>query len=76
VVIRKKFKDFHFCADVVNLFIRLFKLKNNMHILPIGAIVGPAHLARGNDTAGGINCIWLVNNHVDLDTYWAVYYAD
>jgi hypothetical protein len=47
-----------------------------MHILPIGAIVGPAHLARGNDAAGGIDCIWLVNNHVDLDTYWAVYYAD
>jgi len=44
-----------------------------MHIVPVGAIVGLAHLVRENAAVGGIDSIWLVNNHVYLDTYWTVY---
>ena len=44
-----------------------------MHIVPVGAIVGLAHLVRQNAASVWIDSIWLVNNHVDLDTYWTVY---
>jgi hypothetical protein len=44
-----------------------------MHIVPVGAIVGPAHLVRGNAASDTIDSVWLVNNHVDLDTYLTVY---
>ena len=44
-----------------------------MQIVPGGAIVGPAHLLQENAASGGIDRIWLVNDHVDLDTYWTVY---
>jgi len=45
-----------------------------MQIVPVGAIVGPAHLVRENNSASDrIDSVWLVNNHVDSDTYWTVY---
>jgi len=44
-----------------------------MHTVPVGAIVGPADLVRVNAASDRINSIWLVNNHVDLGTYWTVY---
>ena len=47
-----------------------------MHIVPIGAIVRLAHLVWTNAALGGIDSIWLVHNHVDLDTYWTVYELD
>ena len=40
-----------------------------MHIVPVGAIFGPAHLVRENAASERIYSIWLVNNHVDVDTY-------
>jgi hypothetical protein len=40
---------------------------NKMHIVPIGAMVGPAHLVRENTASGGIDSVWLANTHVDLD---------
>jgi hypothetical protein len=49
------------------------KQTNKMHIVPVGAIVGPADLVWENAASGSIDCVWLVNNHVDLDTYWTVY---
>jgi len=73
VVIPTKYKDLHGWADCVDGFIRVVKQTNKMHIVPIGAIVGPAHLVWENAASDGIDCVWLVNNHVDLDTYWTVY---
>jgi len=73
VVIPTKFKDLDGWADCVDGFIRVVKQMNKMHIVPSGAIVGPAHLVQENAALGGIDSVWLVNNHVDLDTYWTVY---
>jgi len=44
-----------------------------MHIVPVGEIVGPAHLVQENAALGDMDSVWLVNNHVNLDTYWTVY---
>jgi len=51
VVIPTKYKDPHGWADCVDGFIRVVKQTDNMHIVPIGAIVGPAHLVRENTAA-------------------------
>jgi len=68
-VIPAKFTVIHGWAECVDGFIQVFKQSNKMHIVPVGAIVGPVYLVRGNATEGGIDSVWLVNNHVDLDTY-------
>jgi len=73
VVIPTKYKDLHGWADCVDGFIRVVKQTDKMHIVPVGAIVGLAHLVRENAASDRINSVWLVNNHVDLDTYWTVY---
>jgi hypothetical protein len=44
-----------------------------IHIVPVGAIIGPVHWIRENAAADGIDSVWHVNNHVDFDTYWTVY---
>jgi len=44
VVIPTKYKDLHRWADCVEGFIRVVKQTNKMHIVPVGAILGPAHL--------------------------------
>jgi hypothetical protein len=72
-VIPTKYKDLHGWADCVDGFIWVDKQTNKMHILPVGAIVGPAHLVRENAALGGMDSVWLVNNHVDLDTNWTDY---
>ena len=69
VVIPTKYKDLHGWADCVDGFIRVVKQMNKMHIVPVGAIVGLAHLVRENAALGSMDSVWLVNNHVDLDTY-------
>jgi len=76
VVIPTKFKDLHVWADCVDGFIRVVKWTNKMHIIPVGAIVGPAHFVWENAASGGIDSVWLGNTHVDLDTYWTVYELD
>jgi len=76
VVIPTKFKHLHGWVDCVDGFIRVVKQTNKMHIVPVGAIVELAHLVRENTASGGINRVWLVNNHVDLNTYWTVYSLD
>ena len=73
VVIPTKYKNPHGWADCVDGFIRVVKQTDNMHIVPFGAIVGPAHLVRENAASDRIYSVWLVNKHVDLDTYWTVY---
>jgi len=73
VVIPIKFNDLHGWADCVDGFIWVVKQMNKMSIVPIIEIVGPGHLVRENAATGGIDSPWLVNNHVDLDTYWTVY---
>jgi hypothetical protein len=76
VVIPTKFKDLHGWADCVDGLIRVVKQTNKMNIVPVGAIVGPPYLVRENPALGGIDSVWLVNNLVDLDTYWTVYSLD
>jgi len=45
-----------------------------MKILPVEGTVALAHLVRENAASDKINSIWLVNIHVDLDTYCTIYY--
>jgi hypothetical protein len=74
VVIATKYKDLHSWADCVDGFIQVVKQTDKMHLVPVGAIVGPASVVRQtNATTDRIDGIWLVNTHVDLDTYWTVY---
>jgi len=68
------YRDPHGWADCVDRFIWVVKQTDKMHIVPGGAIVGPANLVRENNAASDrINSVWLVNNAVDFDTYWTVY---
>jgi hypothetical protein len=72
-VIPTKYKDVHGWADCVDRFIQVVKQTNKMLIVPVEAIVRSAHLVREYAASGGIDCVWLVNNHVDLNTYWTVF---
>jgi hypothetical protein len=71
--IPKKYKYLDSWADSIDGFIRVMKQTNKKHIVPVGATVEPAHLVQENATLGSIDSIWLVNYHVDLDTYCTVY---
>jgi hypothetical protein len=73
VVIPTMYKDLHGWADCVDRFIQVVKQINTMHIVPVGAIVGSAHLLRENAASGGIESIQLLSNHVGWDIYWTVY---
>jgi len=74
VVIPTQYKDPHGWADCVDKFIRVVKQTDKMHIVPFRAIVGPANWVREIKAASDrIDSVWLVNDHVDLDTYWIVY---
>jgi hypothetical protein len=72
VVTPTNFKGLYGWADCVDEFIRVVKQMNKMHIVPLGAIDGPEYLVWEKAALGGIDSIWLVNYHDDLDTYWAV----
>jgi hypothetical protein len=66
VVIPRKYNDPHSWADCSDGFVRVVKQTDKVHIVPLGAIVGPAHLLQENNSASDkIDCVWLVNNHVD-----------
>ena len=73
VVIPPNYEHPHSGADCVDGFIRGFKQTNQMHIVHVGAIVGSAHLVQENAASDRIYSIWLVNNHVNLDTRWTIY---
>ena len=74
-MIPTKYTDPHGWAHSVDGFIRVVKQTDKMHIVPVRAIVGAAHLVRENAASDRIDSVWLVNNHVDLDTYGTVYYT-
>jgi hypothetical protein len=73
VVISTKYKHLYGWTDCVDGFIWVVKQTNKIHIVPIGTVGELGHLVREKGTSGGIDSVWLVNNHVDLDTYWTVY---
>jgi hypothetical protein len=74
VVVATRYNDPHGWADCVDGFIQVVKETDKMHIVPVGAIVGPAHSVRQNYALSGrINSVWLVNNHLGLDTHRTVY---
>jgi hypothetical protein len=68
-----KFTDLDGWSDCVDGFFWVVKQMNTMPIVAVGAIVGLAHIVWENAVLGGIDSIWLVNNHVDLNTYSTVY---
>jgi len=54
----------------VDGFIQVCKWTDKMHKVPSERIVGPANFVREhNDAPERIDCVSLVNNHVDIDTY-------
>jgi len=76
VVIPTKYNDLHGWAEYIERFIWVVKHTNVMHIVPIGGIVGLAHLLQENAASYGIDTVWPVYYHVDLDTHWTVYCID
>ena len=72
VVIPTKYKDLYGWADFVDGFIRVVKQSDMMHIVPVEAIVQPAHLVQ-NAASDRIDNVWLVDDCGDLDTFWTVY---
>jgi len=73
LLIPTQFKELHDWTDCIDGFIREVKKTNQMQNARVGAIVGLAHLPPENAASDGIDSVWLVNNHVDLDTCWTVY---
>jgi hypothetical protein len=71
-----RYNDLHGWADCVDRFIWVVKQTNQMLIVHGEAIVGLAYLVRQNVASGGIHCVWCVNHHIDLDTYWTEYYSE
>ena len=73
VVSSTKSKDLHCWAGCVDKFIQMFKLSDMLHIVPVGAIIGPVHSKQENGTSDRSDSIWVGNNQVDLDSYCTVY---
>jgi len=73
VVIPTRYKDPHGWAECIDGFIRVVKQTEKMHIVPVATIVGPAYLVQENAASDRIDTKWLVNNHVDFDTFWTVH---
>jgi len=73
VVIPTKYKDLDGWADDVDRIIRVVKQTDMMHVVPVGAIVGPAHVLRENAGSDRIHRVWLVHNPMDVDTCCTVY---
>jgi hypothetical protein len=73
MVIPKKCKGLRGWVGWVDGFIRVVKQMNTIYIVPFGAIIGQAHLVEENAILCSIDGTWLVNNHLDSDTYWMVY---
>jgi hypothetical protein len=72
VVIPTQYKDLHCWAYHISRYIPVVEDTDIMHIVPLGVFVGLAHLVRQHAVSDRVNGVWLVNNHVDLDTYWTV----
>lgn len=65
--------DRHGWADCFDGFMWVVKQRDLIHIVTVGANIGPAHSVQENAASERIVSIWLVNNHIDLDTYQNVY---
>jgi len=76
LVIPRKSKDIHSCADCIDRFIWVVKQMDKMHSVPFWGMVGPAHLVGGDAATDGTCSVWLANNDVDLDACWTVYWLD
>jgi hypothetical protein len=73
MVIPKKCKGLHGWVGWVDGFIQVVKQMNTIYIVPIGEIIGQAHLVEENAILCSIDGAWLENNHLDSDTDWMVY---
>jgi hypothetical protein len=81
VVIPTKLQHRRGWADKIHGFIRVVKLIPKMHIVSVGAIVGPALCVREDEeevlgsgsNRGDDTSVWLLNNQVDLNVKWTVY---
>jgi len=73
VTIPRNYKDPPGWADCINRVIRVVKQTDTMLIVPVRAIRGLAQLLWLNSASDRINRVWLLNNLVDLDSYWTVY---
>lgn len=69
VVIPTRDKNVTGWADCVDRFIWIVKQTDLLYIVHVRAIVGPSHLGQQNVTSARINSVWLVYNHVNIDTY-------
>jgi len=72
-MITTQYKVEHGWANCIDGFRKVATHTYQLHIIRIGAMVGPAHLVEENPASGSIDSVCLVNNHVVLDTYWTVY---
>ena len=57
--------------EVVDGYIRVIKAAGP-HVFAVDRIEGPCHLLPVSRSTGS-GSVWIINNHVDLDTYWDVY---
>ena len=58
--------------EEVDGFIRVVKA-TGPHVFAVDRIEGPAHLLPASRMSTGSGSVWIINNQVDLDTYWDVY---
>jgi hypothetical protein len=73
VIIPTMFKDHHVWVECFHGFIRDVKETNKLHIAPVGAIIRAQYFGWEKAASDGIDCVWLVNAHVNSNTYWTVY---
>jgi len=59
-------------AESVHGMIQVVKQTNKMHIDLIRAFVEQVHLVQANAASDRIYTVWLVNDHIDSDSYWTV----
>jgi len=62
-----KYQNFNGWAYCVDGCIWVVTQTHKMHFVPLDELLN-RHIR-----CGPINSIWLVNNHVELNTYWTVY---
>jgi len=72
-VITTQYKDPHGWAECIDGFFQVLKQPKKLNVVTVGAIVGPAHAVRETAASDRIGRIWLVNNHVDLDSCCTAY---
>jgi len=69
VVIPTQYKDLNSYADFIDGFLWAVKQTEIIHSIPVRGIVGPVHFVWVTAPLDRINGVWVVTNHVDLDTH-------